>query len=286
MKLYKLVMSAFLITLLTGCEKGIDLIDVENTVYIPQAGYSSQTALLGESTFGLSVYKAGIGKGGSVNVTVGVDEAALEEFKTNNKDYADYTILPQEYYSLESENLSIAESSYESFVNIKLKGIGTDFKDTKYILPVAIKSASEGTKINEEKSVAFIHFNRYRNVYEGLYKAYGSATDNKGNSPVKTDKEKTLTSSGDKSVTTLVANETNVQMLLTVGENGNVTVAPAPGFESRNIKNSSDASTYTGSFDEGYQRDKGVFKLNYTYTDGNADNPTIYTVSEEIKFWL
>ncbi|WP_158712917.1 hypothetical protein [Parabacteroides pacaensis] len=41
-------------------------------------------------------------------------------------------------------------------------------------------------------------------------------------------------------------------------------------------------STYTGSFDENYQRNEGVFELNYTYIkDGIA-----YKVEEEIKFWL
>lgn len=289
MKLYKLFALALLSFALAGCDEGIDLIDVENTVYIPQSGYSQQTVLLGESTHYLTIYKAGLPESPAIDVTVDVDEEAFEKFKADNPAYASYTLLPSDYYSFETKTLDIPSDKAENLLKIKMKGIDESFTDTKYILPVAIKSVSQG-KINEEKSVAFLHFSRYRNAYEGRYRAQGTSTGSNGSTEnVDTDK-KELTTSGVRSVIANVANSGDIKMNLEVAEDGTVTVTSAPGSEAYSVWNDTEKSTYEGSFDPFYQRNKGVFKLHYTYeivqVVESVTITTTYHVSEELTFWL
>lgn len=272
----------FLAVLYTSCEKGADLIDVNNTVYIPQSGYSSQAVLLGESTYNLGVYKAGhMKKDEAVKVVFTVDAAALDAFKAADPKNADYVILPENYYSLPSEGVTVGKDEEKGFLGIRFKNIGADFKDTKYILPLKIQSVSGKAVINENKSVALLHISRFRNAYEGKYKAYGWTVAAGESSKSKIDVEKMLVSSDATSVITGIATEAEIKMKLTV-DGTNVIITSAPGSEAYKIKNTSESSSYQGVFDEGYQRDKGVFKLKYSY---EQDGKT-YSAEEEVKFWL
>jgi hypothetical protein len=73
-----------------------------------------------------------------------------------------------------------------------------------------------------------------------------------------------------------------INLLLTV-QNGEVLVKGAPGSEAFNVQNTAGKkSTYTGTFNEVYQRNKGTYMLYYTYTSSG----NLMEVTEELKFWL
>ena len=61
---------SLLLILFGACKKGIDTIEVDSTVYLPQSGLNTQTVLLGESIYELGVYKSGINQ---INATVTVN---------------------------------------------------------------------------------------------------------------------------------------------------------------------------------------------------------------------
>ena len=149
------------------------------------------------------------------------------------------------------------------------------------MLPIKISGASDGIAINEEQNVVVLHFTRFRNQYEGLHKAYGTAVSE--TEELKIDKGKTLVSAGTSSVTTLLGNSLTAQMKLTINGNGSVTVSNVDGDNSVTVRNNPEVpSVYVGSFDETYQRSKGTYTLNYIYEENGVE----YTVSEEIKFYL
>ncbi len=285
MKIHKILAAVLGAICLASCEKGIDIITVENTVYFPLHGYSAQTALLGESDYELVLYKAGLnGEGQSdqaATVEIASDATVLDEFKANNPGYEDYVMLPETYYEIESMSYTIPAEAHQTNVRIHLKNIDETFVDTKYLLPIKISGASDGIAINEEQNVVVLHFTRFRNQYEGLHKAYGTAVSE--TEELKIDKEKTLTSSGTSSVTTLLGNSLTAQMKLTINGNGSVTVSNVDGDNSVTVRNNPEVpSVYVGSFDETYQRSKGTYTLNYIYEENGVE----YTVSEEIKFYL
>ncbi len=265
-KKYKFLnlMFAFSLLLFSSCEKGIDSVEVQNTVYLPNSGLSTQTALLGESVYQLGVYHAGVNQHEEqLVVTLDVDAAAFATFLTTNPGYE---ILPSNFYSIPNKDVTLKGDDPRSFLNIHLKNVDQTFVNKNYVLPVSIKSVSPDAKINEEKRVTFLHFPRFRNTYEAKYKAYGQVIDEMGASLRKIDGLVTTVSVSANAIE-VSGLETGMKVKLTV-LNNKVVVSSGAGAEAFDVQNNAAAgeSTFEGMFDKTYQTSAGKFKLFYTYT--------------------
>lgn len=281
---YRCLLLAFLLLLTLSCDQDLEMNSVKTTTYLPQYGLTTHSLLIGNSLFRLELYKAGFLESPGVTAQIQVDVTAFNRFKQDNPSYSDYVLLPSMYYSIENMKVTIPKGSYSKPLIISLKNIDESYINKKYILPISIKSVSGG-QLNESKSVAFLHFNHYRNVYDGTYLATGTCVGVFGDRlGMYTNKK--LVTVGPKSVTTTIGNysTSTSNMLLTVLENGQVSIQSAPGSEHREVQNDPvKMSTYSGDFDTFYQRNKGVFKLYYRYTDEMGER---FSVEEELKFWL
>jgi len=264
--------------LFASCEKGMDTIEYDSTVYLPMNGLSGQTILLGESIFELGVYKAGINQDhADVTVKLRVDQEAFDEFRGFNPGYQ---LLPESYYSMETPEVVIGKNSEREFCRIHFKGIDENFINKKYILPISIESVSPSVEIMEGAKTVFLSFPRFRSIYECLYKVTGKVTPAAGGDPVKVDEQVSATSVSANTIMIKGA-ENNMKLLLTVLENS-VTVKAASGSESYGIKNTDGkTSTYTGIFDPVVQTNRGTFKLFYSY----MLNGLQMDAEVELKFW-
>lgn len=249
------------VMLCISCEKGGDMINVNSTVYIPNSGLSTQTALLGESVFKLGIYKAGINqKDAQVTVSMAVDQDAFATFLQTNPGYE---LLPATNYNIPSAEVTIGDERED--LNIRLTNITENtFTGKKYVLPIGIKSVSPDVKLNQEKKVAFLYFSRFRNVYESKYKAYGEVTNDAGGI-TKIDEVQNPVSVSANALE--VAGPVSGMKLRLAVMNDKVQITGAPGSEVYGIQNnlSKGESTYSGQFDPVYQSYKGKFKLFYSY---------------------
>ncbi|MGX5819946.1 DUF1735 domain-containing protein [Chitinophaga lutea] len=271
-------MLAAAVLLFSACEKGTDLVTVDSKVYIPQSGLTTQTALLGTSVYELGVFKSGIpDHGGDVKVTVEAAPDALAELLKTNPGYE---LLPETYYTAPSADLTIPKGQVRADFKISLKGVDESFTAKKYVLPVRIKSVS-GADLNETKSVAYLNFQRYRNVYETKYRAYGTSKAAAGTGAVsKVEGDFTSVTASAKSIVIkgLVASK---DLLVTIDGN-TVTLAGAPGAEALKIaQTAGTTNTYTGEFDETVQANRGKLKLFYTYLNGT----TLTNVEIELSYF-
>jgi hypothetical protein len=289
MKNIILTVAAATLFMVAGCEKGIDTLDIDNTVYLPVSGYVEAAPLLGESVYYMTVYKAGVEKSPAITVSLNVAEEQFEEFKASNTQYADLELLPEEYYSLATTSLQIPENSYMAYLEINMKNIDAEFRNTNYVLPIAISGVSKGV-VSEDKSIVYLHFGSYANMYAGVYDAKGLSVDDNG-TEVNIGGQKILTTSGQRKVNTWVSTDTGKIMELTLNTDGTVTIQSAEGMEQFKIANDPTLpSTFEGEFDPTYQRFRGSMTLAYTYevTQSVSDivTTTMYNVSETLDFTL
>ena len=271
---------SLLLILFGACKKGIDTIEVDSTVYLPQSGLNTQTVLLGESIYELGVYKSGINQiNATVTVNLKIDQDTLNAFLLLNPGY---TLLPETFYSIVSPSVVIPKDKDREFYKIHFKGIDESFVGKKYILPVTIESVSPSVTILKEKSTVFLNFSQYRNAYECKYKAFGKISLEGATDPLSVIDEQITATTVSANTISIKGAENNMILYLTVLDN-EVIISGAPGYESYNIKNTAGkTSTYTGDFAQTYQASKGVFKLYYTYTlTGQQKNAEV-----ELKFWL
>lgn len=267
--------------LFASCQKGIDTVEVDSKIFLPQSGLSTQTVLLGNSEFTLGVYKSGINqKNASVLVTLGVDQTSGNQFIAANPGYE---MLPSDYYTLPEQTVSIGKGSEREFYHINLKGINEVFTGKKYILPISIKGVDNNAVIDTARDVAILQFTRFRNVYEAKYKAYGQAVVSGTPDTDLLKVDEVVTSTSVNANTIMVKGATSGMNLLLTVQNGQVQVTGATGSEAFNIQNTSGkTSTYVGEFNEIYQCNKGTYTLYYTYTTSGKQ----MDVSTELKFWL
>lgn len=237
------------------------MINVDSTVYIPNSGLSTQTALLGESVFKLGIYKAGINQqDAQVTVSMGVDQDAFATFLQTNPGYE---LLPVANYNIPSAEVTIGDERED--LNIRLTNITENtFTGKKYVLPISIKSVSPDVKLNQEKKVAFLYFSRFRNVYESKYKAYGEVTNDAGGITKIDEVQNPVSVSAN--ILEVAGPVSGMKLRLAV-MNDKVQITGAPGSEVYGIQNnlSKGESIYSGQFDPVYQSYKGKFKLFYSY---------------------
>ncbi|MDP4185426.1 MAG: DUF1735 domain-containing protein [Bacteroidota bacterium] len=284
--IYLLILAVFF---LSSCEKGIDTIEVDSTVYLTQSGLTVQTLPLGESDFVLGVYKAGLNQTNpTVTVKMDVDTVAGNAFIAQNPGYV---MLPSSFYTIPSQTVVIPKGQEREYFNIHMKGIDESFVNEMYILPISIQSVDANAQINDDKKVAILQFSRFRNNYEASYKAYGTAVLAGTESDGKILLDDVVTG------TTVDANTIKIQgnfggmlpsqevMNLNVSvQNGQVQVIQAPGdAKNYNVRaTTGKTSTYTGTYNSTYKCNQGVYELYYTYTTGGID----MDVAVEYKFWL
>lgn len=263
-----------------SCEKGIDLISEDSNVYLPLSGYTEQTVLLGESIFELGVYKSGINQSNSdVTVDFVINEQAFNEFKALNPAYE---LMPEGYFDLSSASVTIPSGQVREELEIHLKGIDESFVDKNYVLPLSIENVHPSAGILEEQKTVLINFSRYRNVYEHLYKAYGTKVTAGSEDSGNTIDEEVYATTVSANTIKVKGAENNLFLHLTIQGN-KVLISGAEGSERYDVKNTEGkTSSYQGSFDSGYQSNKGTFNLFYSYTlNGQEIN-----VEVELKFWL
>jgi hypothetical protein len=273
-------MVCLLVSVFSSCEKGIETVEYESTVYIPNAGLSTQSVLLGESVFELGIYRAGINSGeGEVTVTLKIDNAAFSEFQSSNPGYE---LLPESYYTLETPTVTIAEGDERSICKIHMKGIDENFVSKNYILPISIESVSPEVAIPEESQTALLSFSSYRSVYECKYKAFGTVTAEGEESANSAIDEEIIAETVSPNTIKLKGAESNMYIKLTVSDDG-VTISGASGSEAYDVQNTAGkTSTYTGAFNPVYQSNEGVFELYYSY----MLNGVLMNAVVELKFWL
>ncbi|GAA5219397.1 DUF1735 domain-containing protein [Membranihabitans marinus] len=263
-----------------GCEKGIDLIEVEGKVYLPNAGVSEYSPLLGESTYQLGVYRSGINqKIGDLSINLDVNESLLEDFLGENPGFQ---MLPEDFYTIPTKELVLNEGEERVMFDILLKNIDSTFPDTNYVLPVSIKEVDPVVEIIETQRDAFLIMKRFRNQYEGLYKIKGTELSVESNVVSAIDVVKNAISVDDKSIR--IDGLTNgVNLIVKINDDGVVDITPGLGSEDLGIVNTPDKkSTYSGQFSAEYQRSMGVLKLYYTYTINDKE----INAEIELKSWL
>ncbi len=263
--------------LFSSCEKGLDNITVDSTVYLTQYGEVEKSVLLGESIIELGVYRAGVNQPeGDINVTLGVDKDTLTNFLAANPGFQ---LLPENFFSLPENNITIPENKEIGYFPIKMKNIGEDFSGMKYVLPISIESVSSDVDIKEDQKVVFLEFSDFRNVYETAYYAYGTVVSSGGDSTL-VDEELMATTIN---ANTIEVNgpEMGMYLRLTIND-GIVTIKGGTNSGSYGIANTTGSqSTYTGEYNPTYDSNQGIFMLYYTYTySGKRKNATV-----QLKFW-
>lgn len=281
-RIHSIYLMAFLsILFISSCEKGIDSVEADSTVYLPQSGATVQTALLGESVFQLGVYHAGLNQPDkSITVTLGVDQTAGANFIAQN---AGYEILPATYYSIPEQSVKIGKGAERGMYQIRLKNIDVSFTGKKYILPVSIQSVDKDVTISTTEKLSILQFTRFRNVYEAKYKAYGQVTLSGSTGTDKQKVDEVITSTSIDANTIQVKGAVSGLNLLLKVQSGQVQISGATGSEAFNVTSTSGkTSTYTGTFNEVYQCNEGTYTLYYTYTASGKQ----MDASVELKFWL
>lgn len=264
--------------ILISCEKGLDTVEYDSTVYLPSAGITEVTPLLGESIYQIGIYWAGINvKESGITVYLKVDADSLARYLAEKQ--SDYKLLPETYYDIPVTTVNLADD--RSLVNIHLKNIDDRFTGNNYILPISIESVNPLVNVAPSKKTIFLNFTRFRNIYEGTYKVFGPITS-EDNEVVSTVDEVADAVSTAANTIKIKGAENNMNILLTVKSDGVVAISSAPGSESYQVTNMEGyKSVFTGSFDNQYQRAWGVFDLYYQYTLGIT---TMY-VHAQLKSW-
>jgi len=281
MKLTHLYKRMLVLALAAGtslsCEDAQTDIFVPANIYFPKSGNVEIVPLAGESVYDFAVYKSGINQSGSVKAVVEVDKSLGNSFIASNPGYS---ILPDQNYSLASGEISIGEGEERGMVKINFKGIGSAALNGNFVLPLQIKSVNGNASVLESKKTAYLLIKRFRNAFEGDYRIEG-VKEATGVSPVKIQSVSRATTV-DASTIRIPGAESDMIIDLKI-EGNTVSITPAPGSEKYEIRNTPGKnSTWAGEFDASYQRNKGTFKLFYTYVLNGRE----FNVTKEVKFWL
>ena len=275
----KFLIVAVLISL-SSCDKGIENISFDSTVYIPSNGIREFAPLLGESIYQVGLFWAGVNqKESGITVYLKVDADSLARYNAVNKQ-ANYQLLPEMYYDIPQTTVNLSDE--RSLVDIRFKNIDEWFTDKNYILPISIESVSPLVNVEAKRKTIFLHLTRFRNIYEGRYKGFGPITSDDNKIVSKVDKDDFIATTVNANTIMVRGAEVTMNILLTVKNDGTVEVTNAPGSEAFHVKNLVGyESVYTGEFDHKYQRTWGVFDLYYQYVLGAAN---MY-VHVELKSW-
>lgn len=203
----------------------------------------------------------------------------IQDTFLNADNYPQYTKLPDNYYTLESSNITIPSGQFKGSTTVTLNkdlflndplAVGEN-----YALPVEMVSTTADS-ILEGKHYSIIVV-RFYNQYHGWYYVKGTDTNTSDNSVV-TYSEEDLVLNEDMLLETLSKDELSVPyagnpnvsgrgMKFTIN-NGGVTISDGTG-----ITNVSG----TGTYDSGTRN----FSIEYNYTDGSG---TVHSVQETLIY--
>lgn len=287
---YKYLITTILISIfLSSCDKGIDTVEYESTVYLPSDGIREVAPLLGESVYQVGLFWAGVNaKESGITVYLKIDADSLERYIAVNRHLGSFRLLPEKYYDVPETTVNLSGNC--SLVNIRFKNIDETFIDNDYILPVSIESVSPLVHVHPEMKTIFLHLKRFRNVYEGVYKPYGPITSDDNEVVSKVDKPSVEAVTVNANTIMVEGPEPNMLLLLTVKSDGTVEIKSVPpsssgeetehDFQAQNIVGYE--SVYTGKFNHEYQRSWGVFDLYYQYVLSGGANMYVHA---ELKSW-
>ena len=283
---YKFLITAMLISfLMTSCEKGIENVEYDATVYLPSDGVREVAPLLGESVYRVGIYQAGVNsKESDVTVYLKVDADSLNRYIAVNRQ-STFKLLPEKFYDIPKTTINL--SGERIFFDIRFKNIDEYFTGNDYVLPISIESVNPLVNVHPEKKTIFLHLPRFRNQYEGVYKPYGPITSEDNEVVSRVDKLSVNAVTVNANTIMVEGPEPNMFLLLTVKGDGTVEIKSVPPVSADdsdyNVKNLDGyESVYTGEFDHEYQRSWGVFDLYYQYVLGGAN---MY-VHAELRSWL
>jgi hypothetical protein len=194
----------------------------------------------------------------NVDVTVGVDAAALTRYNAANGD--SLQLLPAEAYSLGSTTVTVPAGKRLATVDLK-------FNTSKiavngyYALPITIKSASNNVAVSANYGTKIIVI-KIKNIYDGQYRALGTFTHPTAGAR-KIDRDKTLiTIDGTTSQTDFADLGGNGwQMWLRVNADNTVTLIP---------KGAANPGTVQFGVNK-YDPATKSFTLNYKYAGAGGD---------------
>ena len=281
---YKFLIIAVLIpVLMASCDKGIENVAYDSTVYIPSNGIREVAPLLGESTCQIGIYWAGVNpKESGITVYLKVDADTLERYVAVNRQ-SNFKLLPEKYYDIPETTVNI--SGERSLVDIRFKNIDDTFVGMDYILPISIESVSPLVNVHPEKKTIFLHLPRFRNQYEGRYKSSGPIVSDDSEIVSRVDKENADAITVNANTIMVEGPEKEMRLLFTVKNDGTVVVSALPGPEGFNfqVQNMDGyVSEFTGTFDNNLQRVWGVFDVWYQYVIAGGFNMYVHA---EFRSW-
>jgi hypothetical protein len=192
-----------------------------------------------------------------IQVTVSVDEAALNAFNTQNG--TTFKVLPASSYQLLTPTVTVKAGSRLAPVSFRLNTTSLSFTDT-YAIPFVIKSATNGVVVSSNygtKILAIVP----RNNYEGTYQSTGSF--NHPTAGVRAiNRTKTLSSIDETTSQTEYADlGGSSTMWLKINPDNTVTIIP---------KGTSAAATVQTGVNT-YDPATRTFTLNYRYAGAGGD---------------
>lgn len=281
---YKYIIIAVLFAvLIASCDKGIENVVYDSTVYLPSDGIREVAPLLGESTYQIGINRAGINsKESGITVYLKVDVDSLERYNAVNRQ-SNFKLLPEKYYEIAETTVNL--SGDRTLVNIRFKNIDETFVGIDYLLPISIESVSPLINVHPEKKTIFLHLFRFRNKYEGSYKPVGPIVSD-GEVVSRVDKDFVDAVTVNANTIIVEGPEPNMELLLTVKNDRTVVVSSASGSEKFQVKNmDGNTSDYTGTFNSKLQRSWGVFDLWYQYVLISDEKESEMYVHAELRSW-
>lgn len=279
MKMKKIFLGGLFLLFLVSCSNHVDfgeqykkvvyIVKSDNKVYVRQHKISAE-----EQEGGISLYC-----GGSdvlkedVTVTLVSDEEAMRVYNSKNFDetnqYKKLILLPEEYYTIPSYSVTIkAGTEYTKMpINLVTKNINPD---SCYVIPLSIGEISQ-YEVNEKLKTIFYQIELI-NDYSG--NCVGTLKNIKGEDTTFTAKDKVLKAIDEQQIRTSIYNlnaeyeflGTNF-MVLTVGVDNKVTIAPWKDAEIEDLGNSL------------YIPERKTFILHYKCKDASGN---VLTIEEDL----
>ena len=185
-KLYISLLAASALAM-TSCERDIDNFMVDDTVGLLRPGLVEATVYEGLND-PYMVYAIKSGKGfQSANLSIAVDQTVLDEYNEGHTVTAQYTLLPEDCYTIRVNNISLSTEDYKKpfeidFNRERLAEVLAE--NSRVAIPLRMSAAETGVNIDAERLTTIIQ--PVMEVPYIAFKDYGMYT---GIMPIATDPE-------------------------------------------------------------------------------------------------
>jgi hypothetical protein len=150
------ILMAFMASVCTSCLKHDAAESFDNKTFI-EASDKTVSLLIKDETEASKTFRAALAKRSDVDVSISFkDDASLVD--TYNKAYNDTAhMLPSKYYTIPVKDAVIAAGSVVSTdITVNFQNITDLSRDTVYVLPVTIASASNIDVLNSDRTLYFV----------------------------------------------------------------------------------------------------------------------------------